>query len=263
MYVYKKKTGGRMTDSKTALSPFAPVELQPLQRTNGKGSSRQAVVLEPEGEAKEVGIVSQDYRLVKNSEVVQVAEDLLGRTGIPVEEHQTLWNGKKFRQRYLLTQTTGEVKVGDVVACTLDAINSYDGSTTFGLEFNAVRLVCSNGMILSFMLGGFRFKHWGSKDFDRELRAAARQLDRVSNRLHMVLPMLVDLTHKRMRRADIQRFFRETSLPITTQAKVFNGIEDDTAWGVYNAATDVLTKQERFSAENLNRRVSQYFLSPN
>jgi len=252
-----------MTESKTALAPFAPVELQPLQHANGNASSRQAVVLDPNGHAVEVGVVSPEYKLVRNSEVVQVAEDLLGRTGIPVEEHQTLWNGRRFRKRYLLTQTTGEVKVGDVVACTLDAVNSYDGSTTFGLEFNAVRLVCSNGMMLSFLLGGFRFKHWESQNFDRELRVAARQLDRVGNRLHMVLPMLVDLTHKRMRRADIQKFFRETNLPITAQAKVFNGIEDDTAWGVYNAATDVLTKQERFSAEKLNRRVSQYFLSPN
>jgi len=252
-----------MIKSKPPPSPFAPVELQPLRRTNGDHCSRLAVVLEPEGETKEVGIVSQDYRLVKNSEVVQVAEDLLNRTGVPVEEHKTLWNGKRFRQRYLLSQTTGEVKVGDVVACTLDAVNSYDGSTTFGLEFNAVRLVCSNGMMLSFMLGGFRFKHWGSQNFDREMRVAARQLTRVGDRLHMVLPMLSELTRKRMKRQDIQRFFRETNLPITTQAKIFDGIEDDTAWGIYNSTTDVLTKQERFSAENLNRRVSQYFLSPN
>jgi len=251
-----------MTKSKPALSPFAEVQLQSLQTTNWKASSRQAVVLDPRGEATEVGIVSQDYKLVKNSDVVQVAEDLLANTGIPVENHQTLFNGKKFRQRYLLSQTTGEVKVGDVVACTLDAVNSYDGSTTFGLEFNVVRLVCSNGMMLSFMLGGFRFKHWGSQDFDREMCVAARQLTRVGDRLHMVLPMLTELASKRMRRADIQRFFAETNLPITTQAKVFNAIEEDTKWGVYNAATNVLTQQERFSAETLNRRVSQYFLSP-
>ena len=184
-----------MTKQVLMPDPYAPVELQPLRKVNGDHSSRLAVVLNPNDDAKEVGIVSPEYKLVKNSEVVQVAEDLLGKTGIPIEEHQTLWNGKKFRQRYLLSQTTGEVKVGDVVACTLDAVNSYDGSTTFGLEFNAVRLVCSNGMMLSFLLGGFRFKHWESQNFDRELRIAARQLDRVSNRLSMVLPMLVDLTH--------------------------------------------------------------------
>ncbi|GBE30811.1 hypothetical protein BMS3Bbin04_01847 [bacterium BMS3Bbin04] len=252
-----------MIKSKPPPSPFVPVELQPLRRTNGDPSSRMAVVLNPNDDAKEVGVVSNEYKLVKNSDVVQVAEDLLANTGMAFNDHQTLWNGKKFRQRYLLSQTSGEVKVGDVVACTLDAVSSYDGSTTFGLEFNAVRLVCANGMMLSFMLGGFRFKHWGSQNFDREMRVAARQLTRVGDRLHIVLPTLTELTRKRMKRADIQRFFAEINLPITTQAKVFNAIEDDTRWGVYNAATDVLTKQEKFSSENLNRRVSQYFLSPN
>ena len=252
-----------MFKSKPPPSPFAPVELQPLQTINGNASSRQAVVLDPKGSAIEVGIVSPEYKLVKNSEVVQVAEDLLANTGMAFDDHQTLFNGKKFRQRYLLSQNSGEVKVGDVVACTLDAVNSYNGSTTFGLEFNAIRLVCSNGMMLSFMLGGFRFKHWGSQNFDREMRIAARQLTRVGDRLQMVLPMLTELTHKRMKRADIQRFFAETNLPITMQAKVFNAIEEDTKWGVYNAATDVLTQQEKFSAEVLNNRVSRYFLSPN
>jgi len=252
-----------MINSKPVPTPFMPVELQTLQTVNGNASSRQAVILDPQGDALEVGIVSPDYKLVKNSEVVQVAEDLLANTGMAFDEHQTLFNGKKFRQRYLLSQASGEVKVGDVVACTLDAVNSYDGSTTFGLEFNAIRLVCSNGMQLSFMLGGFRFKHWGSKNFDREMRFASRQLTRVGDRLHQVLPMLAELTRKRMKRVDIQRFFAETNLPITTQAKVFNAIEDDTKWGIFNAATNVLTQQERFSAENLNRRVSQYFLSPN
>lgn len=252
-----------MTKPNATLSPFAPVELQPLRTANGNASSRQAVVLDPNGDAIEAGVVSSDYKLVKNDEVVQVANELLSTSGLAHEDHQTLWNGKKFRQRCLLSQTAGEVKVGDLVACTLDAINSYDGSTTFGLEFNAVRLVCSNGMMLSFLLGGFRFKHWGSQDFNVELRQAADKLARVGDRLHQVLPMLGDLARKRMKRADIQRFFRETDLPITTQAKVFNAIDEDTAWGIYNAATQLLTRQELFSAENLNRRVSQYFLSPN
>lgn len=65
---------GCMTKSKPALSPLAPVELQSLQTTSGKASSRQAVILDPRGEAIEVGIVSINYKLVKNGDVVQVAE---------------------------------------------------------------------------------------------------------------------------------------------------------------------------------------------
>ncbi len=58
-----------MTEQVLMPDPYAPVELQALRRTNGNSSSRLAVVLEPEGEAKEVGIVSQDYRLVKTEKL--------------------------------------------------------------------------------------------------------------------------------------------------------------------------------------------------
>ena len=249
-----------MEQKQTLPSPFAPVELQRLQTPNGADSSRLAVVLDPKKTAKEVGIVSNDYNLVPNKDVVQVAEHILKTSGQEVNVINTKFNGKRFTQRYQLTTVEGEVRVGDVVAVTLDVLNSYDGTTKLGLEFNAVRLVCSNGMMLSFMLGGFRFKHWGDRNFDDELRQATRQLAMVGGRLHNMLLALRDLTTKRMKRVDVQKFFRETNLPITTQAKVFNAIEEDNAWGIYNAATDVLTRQESFGADQLNRRVSQWFI---
>ena len=40
----------------------------------------------------------------------------------------------------------------------------------------------------------------------------------------------------------------------------FLGIEEDTQWGVYNAITDVLTRQESFRAQDLNRQVSRHFM---
>ncbi|MBZ0264528.1 DUF945 domain-containing protein [bacterium] len=245
------------------LGPFLDVQLQALRTPEGKVSSRKSVVLDPNGHSQEVGVVSGDYKLVPNREVVGVAEELLEGTRLRFAEQTPMFNGKKFRQRYVLNDVCGEVKVGDLVAVTLDAVNSYDGSTTFGLEFNAVRLVCENGMMLSFLLGGFRFKHWGDTNFDQELRYAAQQLELLGNRLHLVLPMLSQMTKKRMKRSDVQKFFTETDMPWTTRARIFHAIEEDSQWGVYNAATDVLTRAESFSADNLNKRVSQYFLTPN
>ncbi|MDP8205121.1 MAG: DUF932 domain-containing protein [Candidatus Electryonea clarkiae] len=243
--------------------PFAPVELQPLQTPDGNKSSRQSVVLDPEGERFEAGVVSNDYRLIPNADVVQVAEDILKQSQLEYNDHQTMFDGKRFRRRYVVNQLQGEVRVGDTVAVVMDARNSYDGSSTFGLEFNAMRLVCSNGLQISFMLGGFRFKHWGDRDFESEMLNASENLLKVQNRMQVVMPLLTEMTRKRIKRVDIQQFFQEAKLPITVQAKIFNSIEEDNRWMLYQAATDVLTKQESFSAENLNRRVSQYFLSRN
>jgi len=210
-----------------------------------------------------VGIVSADYKLVPNSAVAEVANDVLQKTGFDYEDQQILFDGKHFRQRFILHQVEGEVQVGDVVKVVVDSINSYDGSTKFGLEFNALRLACSNGMMVSFMLGGFRFKHWGDRSFDDELKNAALQISDVGDKLHYLMPQLTDMTRKRIKRADIQDSFRDTNLPLNLQAKVFNSIEEDTLWGLYNAYTDVFSRMDSFHGENLNRNISKYFISPN
>jgi len=243
--------------------PFADVVTEPLKLQNGNHSSRYAVILDPDGAHEEVGIVSSDYKLVPNSAVAEVANDVLLKTGFDYEDQHILFDGKHFRQRFILHQVEGEVKVGDIVKVVVDSINSYDGSTKFGLEFNALRLACSNGMMVSFMLGGFRFKHWGDRSFDEELQNAAMQIGDVGNQLHYLMPQLTDMTKKRVKRADIQNSSRETNLPLNLQAKVFNAIEEDTLWGLYNAYTDVFSRMDSFHGENLNRHVSKYFLSPN
>ena len=251
------------TQIQSNLNPFLPVEMVPLVTPGGQSSSRQAVVFDPKGENLQVGYVSEDYRLVPNSAVAEVAHDVLQKTGFDYEDHQILFDGKRFRQRFVLHEMQGEVKVGDVVKVVVDSINSYDGSTKFGLEFNALRLACENGLMISFMLGGFRFKHWGDRSFDEELKMAARQIGNVGNRLHFLMPQLTEMTRKKVKRADIQKIFSETELPLTLQAKVFNTISEDTYWGLYNAYTDVFTKMENFHGDNMNRKVSKYFLSPN
>ena len=249
--------------NQTTISPWANVKTEPLLTRDGRPSSRFAVILDPDGLHQEVGVVSRDYKLVPNRAVAEVAHDVLQKTGFNYDDHQILFDGKHFRQRFLLHQFQGEPKVGDVVKVVVDSINSYDGSTKFGLEFNALRLACDNGLMLSFMLGGFRFKHWGDRSFDDELQQASQQIGNVGDRLHFLMPQLTEMTHKRVKRPDIQQVFKKTDLPLTLQAKVFNAIEEDTQWGLYNAFTNVFSRMENFHGENMNRWISKYFLSPN
>ena len=139
--------------------PFTPIAKHPLLTPQGLQSSRYAIVLDPSGEAQEAGIVTEDYNLVENREVVETAERVIHAGSLEATPDKVLFDGRRFRQRWVLPQHTFAVQVGDVVALTLDATNSYDGSTRFGLAFNLQRLVCSNGMIVDQLLGGFRFRH--------------------------------------------------------------------------------------------------------
>ncbi len=245
------------------ISPFAQVELQPLLHSSGEESSRVAVVVDPGGSKFEAGVMSRDYKLISNQSISDVAIELLDRTGLPYEEHKILWDGRRFKQQFVIEGMETEVQVGDVVAVMLCAQNSYEGSLMAGMSFELLRLACSNGLCISHVLGSFALKHWGEKDFENELRIASAQILNVGERVESVLPRLKNMVQNQITRSDIQNCFRQTGIPMTTRAKAFDLIEDDTEWMLYQSITDVLTKQESFSSENFNKKVSQYFISAN
>ncbi len=245
------------------ISAFAEVELQPLLHSNGEESSRVAVVVDPEGEKFEAGVMSHDYKLISNKSISNVAHELLDRTDLPYEEHKVIWDGRRFKQQFQILGMESEVEVGDIVGVMLCAQNSYQGSLMAGISFELLRLACENGLCVSHVLGSFALKHWGEKDFENELRMASKQILNVGEKVELVLPRLKEMTQKEVTRSDIQECFRQTNLPMTTRAKAFDQIEIDNQWALYQGITDVLSKQESFSSENFNKKVSQYFISAN
>lgn len=213
------------------IDPFAPVTIVPLYTADGSQSSRNAVMIDNQGEQEEVGIVSDSYQLVPNSVVHEIATDVLTRTEMLFEENSLLFDGKRFRQRWVIPDLAIQPVPGDIVNVAMDVINSYDGSTQFGVLFNAQRLVCSNGMMLDFLLGGFRFRHFGHDGFINELQEAAQVIRNLADRLEPVTGRIQRLIETRVDREKIQRVFREIKPPVKLQADVFMAIEDDTAWG--------------------------------
>jgi hypothetical protein len=241
-------------------SPYLPVVKTPLFTQDGSQSTRMSVILDPEQLAMEVGTVSADYKLVPNQDVEQAAADVLERTGMHSELSSLYFDGKHFRKRWILPDLSIEPRVGDFVQVAIDAHNSYDGSSTFGLAFNLQRLVCGNGMVVDFQLGGYRFRHYGSDSFEQELEAAGSRIRELAGRLENIVPRLRSLTDTPLSRAETQTVFRDLSIPKTTQAEVYQKIEEDNWWGLYNAFTDVLSRNNTYRSDLQNRQVSRYFL---
>ena len=242
------------------MNPFLPVAKVPLLTGGGDVSSRCAVVLDPEGEAQEVGVVSADYALVPNQKVHDLAVEVLERSGLATEPVRTLCDGKRYQQSWRMTDVTVAAQLGDVIALTVEAFNSYNGSMNFGLAFNAQRLVCENGMTLDFMLGGFRFRHYGQRDFDRELEGATDAILALTDKVKLLEPVLSKMVNTKVTRPELQAIYGSLPLGQGLIAQSFLGIEEDTQWGVYNAITDVLTRQESFRAHEINRQVSRHFM---
>ena len=241
-------------------TPYLPVVKTPLFTQDGSQSTRMSVTLDPDQLAMEVGTVSADYKLVPNKDVEQAAVDVLERTGIPNEMSSLYFDGKHFRKRWILPELSIEPRVGDFVQVAIDAHNSYDGSSTFGLAFNLQRLVCGNGMVVDFQLGGYRFRHYGSDSFEQELEAAGDKILNLASRLESIVPRLRDLTDTPLSRSETQTVFRDLSIPKTTQAEVYQKIEEDNWWGLYNAFTDVFSRNNTYRSDLQNRQVSRYFL---
>ena len=241
-------------------TPYLPVVKTPLFTQDGSQSTRMSVTLDPDQLAMEVGTVSADYKLVPNKDVEQAAVDVLERTGIPNEMSSLYFDGKHFRKRWILPELSIEPRVGDFVQVAIDAHNSYDGSSTFGLAFNLQRLVCGNGMVVDFQLGGYRFRHYGSDSFEGELETAGSRIMELAERLESIVPRLRSLANTTLSRVDTQRVFSELSVPKTTQAEVYQKIEEDNWWGLYNAFTDVFSRNNTYRSDLQNRQVSRYFL---
>jgi len=240
--------------------PYLPVFMTPLYTRAGVPSSRVSVILDPDNLAMEVGTVSADYKLVPNEDVAEAAASVLKKTGMPSELSSLYFDGKHFRKRWVLPDLTIEPRVGDFVQVAIDAHNSYDGSSTFGLAFNLQRLVCGNGMVVDFQLGRYRFRHYGSDSFEQELEVAVDRILGLTGRLDVILPRLCDLTDTPLTREETQTVFSDLSLPKSTQAEVYQRIEEDNWWGLYNAFTNVLSHNNTYRSDLLNRQVSRYFL---
>ena len=120
--------------------PFLPVSKSQLFTSDGTPSSRQSVILQTEEGQIEVGNVSEGYQLVPNEAVYDIALDVLSRSELAFNDAGQIFDGKRYRQRWILPELTAEPRKGDLVQIAFDLVNSYDGSTTYGLAFNALRL---------------------------------------------------------------------------------------------------------------------------
>lgn len=139
-------------------------------------------------------------------------------------------------------------------------IYSYDGSSLFGLSFNAQRLICGNGMMIDFLLGTYRFRHFGQNQFQQEIASASGMVLDLGGKIGMLTGKLQHMTDTAINRESLQAAFKVLKLPSGLLADVFMGIEEDTLWGLYNSFTRVLTKSNTHRAEGINRQVGRFLL---
>ena len=101
------------------MNPYADIRKVPLdyQGVQSSAYSVQTHDLNKEDrlEWKEVGTVSNNYLLVPNNDVVDMAVSIVDKSGIDFEEDKVYFDGKRFVISYIAKDNPlGEVVVGEV-----------------------------------------------------------------------------------------------------------------------------------------------------
>ena len=96
--------------------------------------------------------MTDEYKLVTNNQIMNVAEPILKSVKGRLREAKVLQDGKKTIWKYVIGNVKVPISEGDEVSPEIVIKNSYDGSWELGIMAGAFRLVCENGMVVGIVL---------------------------------------------------------------------------------------------------------------
>ena len=250
------------------MNPYQEIRKVPLD-FNGLVSSAYAVQrLDEEKGWKEAGIVGQNYMLLPNEEVKEIAEEMTDKADIDFELDKQFFNGKNFMLSYKAKDTleTKEKSIGDL-NLGIQFWNSYDGSRSFGFSLMLYRLVCLNGMMSKQFLTNNRFRHApGSENWDKQVEQMVDSINFSQEGNCIGLNKMVEgiaalndyqVTIEGLSRIR-HRFLQD--LPVSVWGEILDRFtepdgkyySEQSGWGLLNASTDILWHKEKPTLASYN-----------
>lgn len=251
-----------MANKPNTPDPYAPIEKRSLVTHDGMRSNGYTVRLADEAAPtgwREVGVVSQDYLLVPNADVRDLAFEICDRSGIVFEEEKVFFDGKRYALALAAKEDHAsnplvETRPGDYVGLGMLFENSYDGSRRLSASLFAYRLACSNGMLVRDLFKRVAFRHTrSSRGWEGEVERALAMLAGAPRGLERFAEGARNLTSMRTSASRL-REIREAvlpKLPVTLWGKTMDRFllaEQLDGFGLLNAATNVLWHEERPTA---------------
>ena len=155
---------------------------------------------------RSLGIVGRGYTPVQNESLIQLFEFL--REDSKLDNIVVLDHGRKvFATASIAIE--GDVKAGDPIRRYLHAFNSHDGSSSFGVFFSDLRVVCANQLRYISGRGARKAQSQGAGLVMRHTRSVEEFAQR--------LPQLIDLENARFRR-DLAELQPLTTARLSTEA---------------------------------------------
>lgn len=244
-----------------ALDPYAPIEKRPLITLDGMKSRGYTVRIGDETTNsgwRECGIVREDYLLVPNRDVRDMAEEIAIRSGHDFVTSRTLFDGK----RYSLAITfpfahAVEVRLGDPVSIGMLMTNAYDGSRQLSASLFVNRLACSNGMVAPQLFGRVRFRHvQRSSGWEEEVARVMQVLGHAEHGLRQFATSAAKLARTQLtaRHLKALRSGVFASMPVTLWSRMLDQTllrEEHSLYGLLNGGTAATWHDPRMSVRDV------------
>lgn len=209
--------------------------------------SRDAIVRRDSG--KVIGIVSNDYSLIEHKDVVTEIENaLLNTGGYSIIKESVSGDGARLFIEYNNPDMRFEVRKGDFVTMTLIFVNSIDGSTRLGFMMGAMRLVCSNGMIVGHRFVNIIRKHTSGLELESVVNSTKKLTEYFSNKMPAIRKLAETEVNYETYLADIET---RKALPVRMLESVRTMAQTQktqTAWDLYNHFTSYMSHTYEFKS---------------
>lgn len=245
--MYHKNTINTTT-MKTKKSYDFPVSLAEVKTNNIIIPNKLAVIREDTQQP--IGLVSNQYSLVKHSDAIDCFRDAL--KGNEYEEKIELTkNGAQLFGLYTLNSVQIQVDKNDLVALQLIIKNSYDGTKSLQLVLGAFRLVCSNGMIIGKELFNFSQKHFSSNL--PEISNLKDNVSKMVNTFKDTLPLMQKMNKTSLKINEDLFNNKKVGIPqyLLKEAKEeYKNKDMNTIWGYYNSLTYAISHKMKKETPN-------------
>lgn len=163
---------------------------------------------------KVLGVVSDRYRIVQNSEAFAFTDELLGK-GVKYESAGALKGGRKI---WLLARLPKTYRLAeDKVMPYLVFSNTHDGSAAIKVAMTPIRVLCSNTLNLALSKAERIWSVHHTGDIEMKLEDAGRTLFMAEDYMNELVKEADKLTAKKISNAEVEEYIK-LLLPISSDA---------------------------------------------
>jgi len=207
-----------------------------------------------------LGVSTTKYGILPNKDAFNMVFDAIDQIGLDASLIDVSVNGRMSRVRATLEFPSVVVDPGDGHNLRYRAViqNSYDGSTLFGFQHGAFRLICTNGMMIGTVMEEFRRRH--TENLAIGFEEVVRRFEQiVANAPGMILSSVKPFleTSPKLSAEELAVFLLNDAKIPTKYVAPF--VTDNASkrlvawWDAYNAFTDMITHDTKGKASSFRK----------